>query len=67
LGESTGIEVKGTEMVTEKHLAGLKSLAQEIPLKKKIVVSLDSKPRLLENIRVLPVSVFLKELWGGSI
>jgi hypothetical protein len=36
-------------------------------LKKKIVVSLDSKPRLLENIRVLPVSVFLKELWGGSI
>jgi predicted AAA+ superfamily ATPase len=67
LGESTGIEVKGTEMVTEKHLAGLKSLAEEIPLKKKIVVSLDSKPRLLENIRVLPVSVFLKELWGGSI
>jgi predicted AAA+ superfamily ATPase len=67
LGESTGIEVKGTEMVTEKHLTGLKSLAQEIPLKKKIVVSLDSNPRLLENIRVLPVSVFLKELWGGSI
>ncbi len=67
LGESIGIEVKGTEMVAEKYLQGLKALDQDLPLKKKLVISLDSKPRLMGDIRALPVSVFLKALWEGSI
>ena len=65
IGDSCAIEVKGTNMVQEKHLRGLKILSEEITLKHKIIVSLDSKPRLIGNIRILPWKIFLKELWNG--
>ncbi|MCK5014937.1 MAG: DUF4143 domain-containing protein, partial [Candidatus Omnitrophica bacterium] len=39
IGNDIAIEVKATEMVTERHLSGLKALSEEMTLRKKIVVS----------------------------
>jgi len=66
LGDEVAIEVKGTEMVTEKHLSGLRTLSEEIPLQKKIVVSLDKNPRRLKDIEIMPVQHFLEKLWLAS-
>ena len=42
-----------------------KELAEK--LKKKVVVSMDEKPRKLDGIDILPVSHFLEMLWGDEI
>ena len=64
IGDEVAIEVKGSEMVTEKHLSGLRALSEEIELRRKIVVSLDENPRTLGGVEVLPIRHFLRELWG---
>jgi len=66
LGDEVAIEVKGSDMVSEKHLTGLKALAEEIRLKRQIVVSLDPKPRKIKNIEIMPVGNFLRRLWDGE-
>ncbi len=67
LGDTVAIEVKGTEMATEKHLHGLKALGEDLKLKRKIVVSLDPKRRRLGPIEILPLASFLEELWAGEL
>jgi len=67
IGDEVAIEVKGTTMVSEKHLTGLKALSEEKKLKRKIVISLDSVPRRIGDIDVLPFRDFLAQLWSGDI
>ncbi len=66
IGDSIAIEVKGSEAVSEKHAKGLKALSEEIRLKKKIIVSMDKKPRMIGDVFVLPVHNFLEHLWGDE-
>lgn len=66
ISDEVAIEVKGTELVTEKHLTGLKALSQEIHFKHQIVVSMDSHPRKIGNIMVMPVRYFLSALWNDE-
>ncbi len=67
LGEhQVAVEVKGTEQATPQHLKGLKAFGEEYKTKHSILVSLDSKPRLLNGITVLPWETFLKRLWAGD-
>jgi predicted AAA+ superfamily ATPase len=61
------IEVKGTDMVNDHHLRGLKSFREEYPVKKAIVVSMDPRPRQMGAIEVLPWAVFLDQLWSGTL
>jgi len=61
------IEVKSTNMVTLRHIKGLKSFAEEYDVKKLIVVSNDPYPRKLDNIMVMPWKLFLDQLWDGEI
>jgi len=62
------IEVKSTDNVQAKHTKGLKAFQEEYKVEKKIVVSLDTLPRLLENgIQALPWNLFLDKLWSGGI
>lgn len=61
------IEVKSSEMVTTRHLKGLKSFSDEYKVKKLILVSNDPFPRILDNIHVLPWKDFLTRLWSGGI
>lgn len=68
LGENeVAIEVKATESVSEKHLKGLKSFADEYTAKRLILVSNDNLPRKIGNISILPWRMFLEELWAGEI
>ncbi len=63
-----GIEVKAKENVSNKDTRGLSALSEDIPNLKKIVVSLESKERLLENkVEIIPLELFLKDLWSGKI
>lgn len=73
IGDQTAVEVKGTEMVSEKHLRGLRALDEEsapggtLALKHKIVVSLDPRVRTLEGVSILPWREFLQRLWAGDL
>ncbi len=67
LNGDIAIEVKATQMVSERDLKGLKALSEETKLKRKIVVSRDPHKRKLNDIEIWPYQSFLKALWGGKI
>lgn len=67
IGDEIAIEVKGTRMVTNRHLKGLRFFSEEINPRKKIVVSMDPSPRKTGEIDILPWSVFLHRLWSKEI
>lgn len=62
------LEIKGVDQVTGHHLKGIKAFQEEYTTKKAIIVSLDPKPRQLDNdIVVLPWDHFLNKLWSGEL
>lgn len=62
------VEIKGVDQVTGRHLKGIQAFQEEYTTKKAILVSLDVKPRQLNNgIVVLPWSHFLNKLWSGEL
>ena len=61
------IEVKSTDHAESRHLKGLKAFAEEYEVKKKILISNDSLPRLIDDILVLPWRTFLDRLWANEI
>jgi len=67
IGDKIAIEVKGSDMVSGKHLKGLKALAEDLDLTRKIVVSMDPVHRKIGEIDIYPYSIFLKELWDDKI
>ncbi len=66
INDEVGIEVKGTDNVSERHWSGLKALSEEKLLKRKIVISMDSAPRRVGDILILPVKEFLQQLWSDE-
>ncbi len=67
LGTDLAIEVKGTDLVTEKHLKGLRALKEEGLVRTYAVVSLDPNERVTEDgIRIWPWQTFLNKLWSSS-
>ena len=69
LGEhEIAVEVKGTDMVTNKHLKGIRAFKEEHQARNYIVVSMDTNPRKTEDsIEILPWHVFLDCLWANDI
>jgi predicted AAA+ superfamily ATPase len=61
------IEIKSTTEVQPRHLKGLTTFAEEHPLSRLIMVSLDPVSRLSSGVEVMPVEYFLKKLWNGEI
>lgn len=61
------IEFKSCTEVQPRHLKGLKAFSEEHPDARKIIVSLDASPRLLNGVEVLPATEFLKRLWNNEI
>lgn len=66
LGERMAIEVKAKRTVRATDLKALHALGEEFPKMRKIVVCLEKEPRTLDGVEILPVSVFLKELWSST-
>jgi uncharacterized protein len=60
-------EVKAKPRVAVRDLKGLRALAQETRLKRAIVVSLEERPRRVEQVEILPWREFLERLWGGEL
>ena len=62
------IEVKSTEAANARHLKGLRRFKEEFSIRRSILVSLASKPRITEDqIEILPWQTFLEQLWGNDI
>lgn len=68
IGKKIAIETKGTDLVMDKHLKGLRALKEEGLIKTYGVVSLDPHDRLTDDgIHIWSWSSFLKQLWSGKI
>ena len=62
------IEVKAKSRVSARDYRGLFALAEEVPLRRKLVVCHEPRPRRDDHgVEILPVQVFLDTLWGGAI
>ncbi len=61
------IEIKSTQNATPRHVNGLKSFAEEYPVKKLLLITNDPFPRQMGPVLVLPWQVFLQRLWAGEI
>jgi hypothetical protein len=60
--------VKAKPRVAPRDDKGLVALAEEVPLRRKLVVCDEKRRRLADDgVEILPVSLFLRELWEGRI
>lgn len=67
IGDRIAIEVKGKPRVTPREFTGLRALAEEIPLERKIIVCTEPRRRRDDGIEIIPVEDFLTDLWNGNI
>ncbi len=63
IGDHTAIEVKAKRNVSSSDLKPLRKLAEERKLKRYLCVSLESRPRTVDGVVILPFSEFLHRLW----
>lgn len=67
LENTLALEVKGTDLVTDKYLKGLRAFKEEGLVKHYCVISCDPDLReTSDGIRIFPWETFLKKLWGAS-
>ena len=67
VGDEIAIEVKGSSRIVRRDLIGMKRLAEETTLKKRIVVCSEEAPRIVDGVQILPVRDFLGDLWMGGV
>lgn len=67
IGDRIAIEVKAKPRVASRDIKGLRALAEDLPLERKIVVCTEPRRRMDEDIEVLPVEEFLADLWTGKV
>jgi predicted AAA+ superfamily ATPase len=65
VGDHTAIEVKAKANVAARDLKSLKALAEEEKRRHYVCVCLERRPRVVDQIQILPVGDFLEALWGG--
>ncbi len=63
----TAIEIKSSELISEKHLKGLKALREEQLLRRYIIVSRDEHKRSIDGVEIIPWQNFLQSLWKGEL
>ena len=66
LGDHTAIEVKAKATVSANDLKGLGALAEESLLRHYVCVCLESRPRRIGKVDVLPLPEFLIRLWSDT-
>ncbi len=67
IGNMWALEFKSTDMISEKHLKGLKALKEEGLIKNHAIISLDPEQRTINGIKVYPWKDFLDLLWSDKI
>jgi predicted AAA+ superfamily ATPase len=67
LGHHVAIEIKAMSQPTDKHLKGLRALAEERIFKRYLLVcTSDIERRTTDGVEILPWRVFLNRLWSGD-
>ena len=66
IGDHTAVEVKAKETVSLRDLKPLRALGEEKKLERLLCVCLESRPRKVEGVFVLPFKKFLQALWEGQ-
>ncbi len=66
IGDHTAVEIKASANVGAHDLRGLRALAEEASLRNLVCVSLESRPRRVDDVQVLPWAEFLDALWSGQ-
>ncbi len=67
LGEmDLALAVKASSRTHENDLHALQLLKQESRVKKRLLISLDSHPKNMNGIEVLPWKLFIQNLWNGD-
>jgi len=66
LNDRTAIEVKAKSNVSDRDFRGLRALQEERLLRQAVVVSLETHPRRVGDIDILPWQEFLARLWDGA-
>lgn len=61
------IEIKAGDNISSRHLRGLKAFMEEYDVKKSIIVCTEPRPRLIDNIYIMPWQYFLNQLWANKI
>ena len=61
------VEVKAKRVVGKRDMRSLAALRDEDMFDNYIVVCMESTPRTVDGIRILPWATFLDELWGGKL
>ncbi|MBI1836924.1 MAG: ATP-binding protein [Flavobacteriia bacterium] len=61
------IEVKSSNLISSKHLSGLKAFSEEYEVKKSIIICNEPIARIMNDILILPWKDFLENLWNGEI
>lgn len=63
IGDHTAIEVKAKPHVGHRDLRSLRALREEETFRNYLCVCLESRPRNVEGIEILPYKLFLDNLW----
>lgn len=64
LGNKLALEVKATDLVSDKHMKGLRAFKEEGLVQDYLIVSLDETLRKTDDgITIIPWELFLKKLW----
>ena len=68
IGDSIAIEVKASRRVSQRDERGLQALAEDVRLKKRVIVCNESADLLSDSgVEIFPVEEFLDRLWEGGI
>jgi uncharacterized protein len=68
IGDQLALEIKATDLVSGKHLKGLRALKEEGLQRRFAVVSLDPSRRTTDDgIEIWPWADFLRALWDGAL
>ncbi|MBI3288457.1 MAG: ATP-binding protein [Elusimicrobia bacterium] len=68
LGDDIAIEVKGKRVVSPRDERSLSALAEDLRLKRRIIVCLEPRRRRSEaGNEIIPAEEFLSELWGSGL
>lgn len=66
IDDHTAVEVKAKETISSHDIKPLQALSEEKMLKRYICVCLESRPRKIGDISILPIRNFLDRLWNGD-
>lgn len=67
VGGDIAVEVKSSAAVQEKHLKGLRALADDHPLRRRILVCREPRWRRMGDVEIYPVEKFLESLWSHEV